>query len=164
MLPSPKHKKDHFQLFSFSGIIVKQTTTRVRNKMSNRVLDVMNTELSDGGKLSDKYLVIESMAHTSCNTLVQWLVAVFLIALLGGAQAVVICDIDSNKLNVCRAAVTGRYPPPPDETCCAVIRKANLPCLCSYKSVLPAFGINPTNAMALPGKCGLKTPPECRVK
>lgn len=102
------------------------------------------------------------MAQTSGNTLVQWLVAALLIALLGGAQAVVLCNIDSTKLNVCRAAVTGQNPPPPDAKCCAVIRQANLPCLCRYKSLLPAVGINPTKALALPSKCGLKTPPQCR--
>ena len=101
------------------------------------------------------------MAQTSGNTLVKWLVAALLIALLGGAQAVVLCNINTDKLNLCRAAVTGKYPPPPDEKCCAVIRSANLPCLCRYKSVLPALGINPTNALALPGKCGMKTPPSC---
>ena len=102
-----------------------------------------------------------SMAQSSCKTLVQWLVAALLIALLGGAQAVAICNIDSSQLNLCRAAVTGQNPPPPDEKCCAVVRQANLRCLCSYKSTLPSFGINPKNALALPGKCGLQWPPNC---
>ncbi|WVZ06656.1 hypothetical protein V8G54_020002 [Vigna mungo] len=101
------------------------------------------------------------MAKGSGKTLVQWLVAGLFIALLGGAQAVVLCNIDSDKLNLCRAAVTGRNPPPPDEKCCGVIRQANLPCLCSYKSILPALGINSKNALALPGKCGLQKPPNC---
>ncbi|KAH1155164.1 hypothetical protein AAZX31_18G173900 [Glycine max] len=101
------------------------------------------------------------MAQSSGKTLVQWLVAALLIALLGGAQAVAICNIDSSQLNLCRAAVTGQNPPPPDEKCCAVIRQANLRCLCSYKSILPSFGINPKNALALPGKCGLQSPPNC---
>lgn len=102
------------------------------------------------------------MAQSSgSKALVQWVVAALLIALLGGAQAVVLCNIDSNQLNLCRAAVTGQNPPPPDGKCCGVIRHANLPCLCRYKSILPSLGINPTNALALPRKCGLKTPPSC---
>ncbi|CAJ1802241.1 unnamed protein product [Sphenostylis stenocarpa] len=101
------------------------------------------------------------MAHASGKFLVQWLVAALFIALLGGAQAVELCNIDSRNLNLCRDAVTGQNPPPPDEKCCAVIRQANLPCLCQYKSTLPALGINSKNALALPGKCGLKSPPNC---
>ncbi|KAK7316811.1 hypothetical protein RJT34_00539 [Clitoria ternatea] len=103
------------------------------------------------------------MAHTRGNSLVQWLVAALFIAMLGGgAKAAALCDIDSTKLSLCYAAVTGNHPPKPNEKCCAVVRHANLPCLCSYKSILPSVGINPTNALALPGKCGLETPPECR--
>ncbi|OIW16380.1 hypothetical protein TanjilG_19096 [Lupinus angustifolius] len=101
------------------------------------------------------------MAHTSNNILVQWLVAAMLIAMLGGTQGVVFCNIDSNNINVCRAAVTGQHPPQPTGKCCALVRQANLPCLCSYKSLLPSIGINPTNALALPAKCGLRTPPGC---
>ncbi|KAK7373830.1 hypothetical protein VNO80_07250 [Phaseolus coccineus] len=101
------------------------------------------------------------MAQASGRILVQWLVAGLFIALLGGAQAIVLCNIDSGKLNLCRAAVTGKNPPPPDEQCCGVIRQANLPCLCSYKSMLPLLGINAKKALALPGKCGLQAPPNC---
>ncbi|XP_068497897.1 putative lipid-transfer protein DIR1 [Phaseolus vulgaris] len=102
------------------------------------------------------------MAHTSGNVLVQWLLATLLIAMLGGAKAIVLCDTESSKLSSCYAAVTGQYPPKPNEKCCDVVKHSNLPCLCRYKSILPAFGFNPTNALALPSKCGLKTPPECR--
>ncbi|TKY46969.1 putative lipid-transfer protein DIR1 [Spatholobus suberectus] len=102
------------------------------------------------------------MAKTNGNALVQWLVATLLIAMLGAAKAVVLCDIESSKLNLCYAAVTGKHPPRPNEKCCEVVKNANLPCLCRYKSILPAVGINPTNALTLPSRCGLKTPPECR--
>ncbi|XP_054819093.1 putative lipid-transfer protein DIR1 [Prosopis cineraria] len=101
------------------------------------------------------------MGQASGKALVKWLVAALLIALLGGAQAVVICNVETSRLNLCRAAITGRYPPPPTKRCCAIIKQANLPCLCSYKSLLPAAGINPKNALALPAKCGLKTPRRC---
>ncbi|XP_028768347.1 putative lipid-transfer protein DIR1 [Neltuma alba] len=101
------------------------------------------------------------MAQTSGKALGQWLVVALLIALLSGAQAVVICNVETSRLNLCRAASTGRHPPPPSRRCCAVIRRANLPCLCRYKSLLPAAGINPRNALALPGKCGLRTPRRC---
>nr|AFK43735.1 unknown [Lotus japonicus] len=98
---------------------------------------------------------------------VHWLVATTLLValLLGGAQkAVSLCGIDSPKqLDLCREAITGKYPPKPKEKCCAVIRHANLTCLCGYKSLLPSVGISPTNALALPRKCGLKTPRQCKV-
>ncbi|XP_028758477.1 putative lipid-transfer protein DIR1 [Neltuma alba] len=76
----------------------------------------------------------------------------------GGAEGVVLCNTDSTKLNLCRAAVTGRNPPPPTQACCAVVRHANLPCLCKYRSVLPSLGIDPKNVFALPSKCGLRSP------
>ncbi|KAK7269811.1 hypothetical protein RIF29_22561 [Crotalaria pallida] len=102
------------------------------------------------------------MAQSSGNNvLLLWLVAALLISLLVGAKATVICNIDSTKLDLCLSAVTGTHPPKPDKKCCAVISDADLPCLCGYKSVLPALGIDPTHALALPGKCGLKTPHEC---
>ncbi|XP_004491449.1 putative lipid-transfer protein DIR1 [Cicer arietinum] len=104
------------------------------------------------------------MAHSSGKSLMQWMVAALLIALLGGAQAVKICDIESSQLKFCRAAVTGENPPPPDEKCCAVIRGANLPCLCTYKSILPSLGISVKDAMELPGKCGSKSPSKCQVR
>ncbi|XP_034212899.1 putative lipid-transfer protein DIR1 [Prunus dulcis] len=90
--------------------------------------------------------------------------AIFLIALVGGARAVSICNIDSAKLNECRPAVTGNSPKPPTKKCCDVVHQANLPCLCNYKSAFPAFGINPALAMALPKKCGMSTPRECHGK
>lgn len=91
----------------------------------------------------------------------QWVMVVLVIALLEGASAVSICDIDSAQLNYCRPAVSGKSPTPPSKKCCGVVRQANLPCLCNYKAVLPSFGIDPAQAMALPKKCGMKTPPEC---
>ncbi|XP_021906109.1 putative lipid-transfer protein DIR1 [Carica papaya] len=103
---------------------------------------------------------------TSSKVLVWWVVTalVLVMALMGAARgATGLCSIDPNKLDLCRAAVTGESPPPPTRQCCRVVRKADLPCLCSYKSVLPAFGINPTNAFALPAKCGIKTPPQCKA-
>ncbi|XP_019447110.1 PREDICTED: putative lipid-transfer protein DIR1 [Lupinus angustifolius] len=103
------------------------------------------------------------MVKTNGNVLVQWLVTALLVALLGGAKAVVLCNIDSTKLNLCYAAVTGTHPPKPNGKCCEVVLHADLPCLCGYKSILPALGINPTNAFTLPKRCGLKTPPQCRV-
>ncbi|XP_054792900.1 putative lipid-transfer protein DIR1 [Prosopis cineraria] len=84
---------------------------------------------------------------------------IMMIGLLGGkAESVVLCNTDSTKLNLCRAAVTGSNPPPPTQACCAVVRHVNMPCLCKYKSVLPSLGIDPKNALALPAKCGLRSP------
>lgn len=91
----------------------------------------------------------------------QWVMVLLLIALLEGAHAASICNIDSAQLNYCRRAVSGKSPTPPSKKCCGVVHRANLPCLCNYKAVLPSFGIDPALAMALPKKCGMKTPPEC---
>ncbi|XP_054796711.1 putative lipid-transfer protein DIR1 [Prosopis cineraria] len=93
-------------------------------------------------------------------------VAIFLVIGLlgGGAEGVVLCNTDTTKLSLCRPAVTGQHPPPPTEACCAVARHADAACLCKYKSVLPALGIDPQKAIALSAKCGLTTPPQCKGK
>ncbi|KAI9108501.1 hypothetical protein K1719_020385 [Acacia pycnantha] len=89
--------------------------------------------------------------------------AMLVIGLLGGGvEGVVLCNTDTTKLSLCRPAVTGAHPPPPTEACCAVARHADLACLCKYKSVLPALGIDPKKAIALFPKCGTTTPPQCR--
>ncbi|KAJ4725199.1 Protease inhibitor/seed storage/lipid transfer protein family protein [Melia azedarach] len=104
------------------------------------------------------------MAKTASKVLVQRFVAMFLIALVNGAMAMSICNIDSSKMKLCLPAVNGNSPPPPTKQCCAVVHGAHLPCLCGYRNILPAFGINPKHALALPNKCGFETPPECRRK
>ncbi|KAL5548519.1 hypothetical protein UlMin_003750 [Ulmus minor] len=97
--------------------------------------------------------------------LVKWALAIcFMMLVSTKTSAVVLCDVDSNNLPECRPAVSGNSPSPPSEKCCAIVHQANLPCLCNYKSVLPAFGIDPVQAMELPKKCGLKTPRECHGK
>ncbi|CAL1354054.1 unnamed protein product [Linum trigynum] len=84
----------------------------------------------------------------------------------GGSSAAVRlnsdCRVDPSQLIICRPAVTGESPPRPTYDCCKMIKRANLPCLCMFKDFLPAFGIDPARALALPEKCGLKTPPECK--
>ncbi|MED6174395.1 hypothetical protein PIB30_068604 [Stylosanthes scabra] len=106
------------------------------------------------------------MAHTIGNTWLKLLLAIALlvIALLSVSQAIVLCNLSTDKMDLCRAAVVGNNPRPPDEKCCAVVRSANLPCLCKYKSLLPALGINPKYVLALPAECGVQTPlpPSCR--
>lgn len=78
-----------------------------------------------------------------------------------GEKGVIMCKTDTIKLSLCRPAVSGRHPPPPTEACCAVVRHANLPCLCNYKSLLPAIGIDPKKAISLLDKCGLTIPLQC---
>lgn len=95
------------------------------------------------------------------------LVAVLFLIAVGGVLASPLCKIDTTDLGVCRPAVTtpehGQPLPLPTEGCCAVVRRADLKCLCNLKSMLPAIGIDAANAMALPGKCGLSIPPECHL-
>ncbi|KAL6311065.1 hypothetical protein AAG906_011980 [Vitis piasezkii] len=90
------------------------------------------------------------MARTSSKVLAQVVVVMVLIAMVGGASAATICNIDTSKLAECLPAVSGRSPPPPTKACCTALLSADLHCLCNYKSALPAFGINPALAMALP--------------
>ncbi|KAF8414197.1 hypothetical protein HHK36_002197 [Tetracentron sinense] len=102
------------------------------------------------------------MARTSNTALVLGVVVMALITIVGGAKGMTICNMDTTELAQCLPAIQGRSPSPPTKGCCAVMQKADMHCLCTYKSVLPTFGINPALAMALPKKCGLKPPPQCR--
>lgn len=80
------------------------------------------------------------------------------------AKSVRLCNIETNDLQRCRPAVTGNNPPPPVNGCCVVLRAANLPCLCKFKSSLTAYGIDPAKAKALLPKCGIRNviaPPGC---
>ncbi|AET00633.1 putative bifunctional inhibitor/plant lipid transfer protein/seed storage helical [Medicago truncatula] len=102
------------------------------------------------------------MAHSQGKALAQWMIGALLFAMLAGSLAVQICNIDPNDLKQsCSKFVTGRNPPRADEACCGVLRRANLPCLCGYKSALTYYGINAKKALALPGQCGLQTPSNC---
>lgn len=103
-----------------------------------------------------------AMARTSSKVLAQVVVVMVLIAMVGGSSAATICNIDTSKLAECLPAVSGRSPPPPTKACCTALLSADLHCLCNYKSALPAFGINPALAMALPKKCGGSLPPNCK--
>ncbi|KAK3427257.1 putative lipid-transfer protein DIR1 [Eucalyptus grandis] len=101
------------------------------------------------------------MGKSSGKSLILGLALVLLVAMMGGAKATTICKIPTDKLTFCLPAVAGDHPSPPTKQCCKVISKADMPCLCQYRSVLPNYGIKPANAMALPKKCGLKAPPKC---
>ncbi|XWS09728.1 hypothetical protein CRYUN_Cryun39dG0014200 [Craigia yunnanensis] len=105
------------------------------------------------------------MAKASEKFLVHCLVAILLIALVEGSNELVICNIPLTKLDLCRPAVTGKYPPAPTKPCCSLIKHANLTCLCNFKDALPAFNIDPARAFALPKKCksNLPTPPQCQA-
>ncbi|XP_010482987.1 PREDICTED: putative lipid-transfer protein DIR1 [Camelina sativa] len=72
-----------------------------------------------------------------------------------------ICNIDTNNLTKCRPAATGNNPPPPGRDCCAVIKAANLQCLCPYKPFISRYGFDPSKVRPLLDKCGINTPPSC---
>ncbi|MCD7450130.1 hypothetical protein HAX54_003696 [Datura stramonium] len=71
-----------------------------------------------------------------------------------------LCGLSINDLMTCKSAVSGPKPLPPSDKCCAVLRKADLPCLCTFKNspMLSTFKINSTLAMELPSKCKLDSP------
>lgn len=105
------------------------------------------------------------MVSSGAKVLVQWLLlAICLMALVGGGSATTLCNIDPSKLFDCLPAVSGESPPPPNKNCCAVIHHANLTCLCDYKAALRALKIDPAHAVELPKKCGLNKPWKCNGK
>ncbi|CAH2069861.1 unnamed protein product [Thlaspi arvense] len=71
------------------------------------------------------------------------------------AKSIPVCNIDTNDLEKCRGAVTGNSPPPPGPDCCAVVKAANLECLCPYLSI---SRIDPSKIKAVLASCGAKNP------
>ncbi|KAF5199247.1 Bifunctional inhibitor/plant lipid transfer protein/seed storage helical domain [Thalictrum thalictroides] len=88
---------------------------------------------------------------------------VVMVVMVGGAKSFSICNMDTNQLSQCLPAI---QPPvsPPTTTCCDVIHRANITCLCSYKNLLPTFGVDPGVAMQLPKKCNMTSVPDCASK
>ncbi|KAK8648628.1 hypothetical protein V6N13_129377 [Hibiscus sabdariffa] len=101
------------------------------------------------------------MAMSTDKLLVQCLLAtLLLVAAVEATDGPIVCNIALNRLQDCRPAVTGKHPPPPTKECCSLINRANLTCLCEFKSALPALKIEPSRAFALPRKCKSDHPPE----
>lgn len=88
--------------------------------------------------------------------------AMLLLAMVAADKAPTICNVGVSELAECLPAITGSPPSWPTKSCCKVMHKVNLPCLCKYKDQFLKLGISPSNAMALPNKCDLKLPVECK--
>lgn len=77
---------------------------------------------------------------------------------------VMICNKNKDDLMPCMPAVThfSVHPPAqPVQACCSVLSTANLTCFCELENKYPwllyMFGIDPSLAKALPGKCKLNS-------
>ncbi|KAL2460173.1 putative lipid-transfer protein DIR1 [Abeliophyllum distichum] len=66
-----------------------------------------------------------------------------------------ICGISPDDLMTCKPAVVGSIGQLPSSVCCKALSKADLPCLCSFKSSpwTTFLGINPDLAAKLPVSC-----------
>ncbi|CAN4112333.1 unnamed protein product [Withania somnifera] len=90
--------------------------------------------------------------------------AILLIMAVAGTEMATaensLCGLSINDLMTCKPAVSGPKPLPPSDKCCVALRKADLPCLCTFKNspMLSTFNINSTLAMDLPSKCKLDSP------
>ncbi|OAY34874.1 hypothetical protein MANES_12G054000v8 [Manihot esculenta] len=97
----------------------------------------------------------------------RWVVVTMVVmaaAIFEGTRSLSLCDMSDDGLLACKPSVTKPNPvDPPSEECCKALTGANLTCLCSYRNslVLPALGIDPDLALALPAKCNLTTPADC---
>ncbi|XP_010449664.1 PREDICTED: putative lipid-transfer protein DIR1 [Camelina sativa] len=101
------------------------------------------------------------MGKNNTIILLQFAVLAIVLTIVKEATSIPICNIDTNDLEKCRAAVSGNNPPAPGPDCCAVARSVNLQCLCPYKPYLSSFGINPSKVRPLLAKCGINSPPSC---
>lgn len=92
------------------------------------------------------------------------LIALMVSSIESSGNDAILCNMTEDGLNACKPSVTQPSPVvPPSPDCCKALSGANLSCLCSYKHslVLPALGIDPDLAMALPAQCNLTNPANC---
>ncbi|CAN6180213.1 unnamed protein product [Urochloa humidicola] len=92
------------------------------------------------------------------------LAMVVALATMESAQA--ICGMANEDFKLCQAAASVNDPTDsPSAECCAALGKADLGCICRYRGVagiwMRIYHIDPSRAMALPGKCGLTMPSNC---
>lgn len=91
------------------------------------------------------------------------LAMVVIAAVIGGLEALELCNMNEDGLTACKPSVTTPNPVDPTPPCCEALSAADLTCLCGYRHsfVLPSLGIDPDLAIALPAKCNLTLPPNC---
>ena len=96
------------------------------------------------------------------NKLLAILVVAMLVS-IEGSRAFSFCNMDDDALTACKPSVVKPNPSDPTAECCDYLSKADLDCLCGYKTspILPTLGIDPKLAMGLPAKCGLTPPANC---
>ena len=92
------------------------------------------------------------------------LAMVVALAAIEGAHA--ICGMANEDFKLCQASASANVPTDsPSAECCAALGKADLGCICRYRGVagiwMRIYHIDPSRAMALPGKCGLTMPSNC---
>jgi len=92
------------------------------------------------------------------------LIAVVALATMESTHA--ICGMENEDFKLCQPAASVNDPTDsPSAECCAALGKADLGCICRYKGVariwMRIYHIDPSRAMALPGKCDLTMPSNC---
>ncbi|CAM0879462.1 unnamed protein product [Alopecurus aequalis] len=98
------------------------------------------------------------------ETLVLGALLVLVVALAAAPWPVhAVCNLSPGDFMTCQTATTTGATSGPSKECCTAMGKADLKCLCSYKSSpwLSFYHIDSNRVMQLPGKCGLTTPPNC---
>ncbi|KAL8205702.1 hypothetical protein R6Q57_009253 [Mikania cordata] len=99
--------------------------------------------------------------HVFLRCLLTITLVVSVSSTIAPASSTLVCNVQMSDLLECLPAITGAHPPAPTRSCCKVMRRVNLRCLCSYKPQLAKFGANPAAAMAIPKKCGIKSRLRC---
>ncbi|KAI4302958.1 hypothetical protein MLD38_038644 [Melastoma candidum] len=99
------------------------------------------------------------MASSNNTMTATFIVVIIAISALGSHA---ICNVSIDEVETCLPAVTRGRPTNPTGTCCSVLKRADLPCLCGYKTsiFIPSY-VDINLAMGLPSKCGLRRPANC---
>ncbi|KAI4312494.1 hypothetical protein MLD38_037301 [Melastoma candidum] len=99
----------------------------------------------------------------SANKVVAVVVVMVMVSAIGtDAQLFGDCRVSIDEIRTCEPAVTRGSRKDPTNACCSVLRMADLPCLCGYKtSPLIPSTVDIRLAMELPSKCSLTLPPHC---
>lgn len=92
------------------------------------------------------------------------LVALVMVAAARVVDGQSLCNMNRTEFDECWPAMAPPNPTSPTEKCCYNIRKADLPCMCSYKDSYIAttvLSVDTKLAMELPEKCGVTLPSPC---
>ncbi|GMH13431.1 hypothetical protein Nepgr_015272 [Nepenthes gracilis] len=150
LLASLKIRMHFFYINSIPGVAASQTHQPSETHHSAEWSDILASYSSHIQPMEGSASKFELVAF--CLLVVVTSTDVIMMA-----KGLSVCGLTKEDLDACKPSVRLVSPVPPTPTCCNAIAGADLQCLCAYRksTILPALGINPTEAANLPAKCNI---------